>query len=608
MSRLGVLVLLVSFVPIARADWPHVRGPNYDGVSRETGLADTWPEDGPRRVWSRELGQGHSGIVVGEGRVFTQWQSAAGQYLLCLDPVTGDQLWQTRCDRPWQLHGAYPGPYATPTVHGGRVYFASPTGLVGCADATDGRIAWTVDIHDRFAGRGFSFGYAATPLVEDGRVYLPAGGPAASMVALDAASGATLWTSGGDPASYCPALPITWKGRRGIVGYLENNLVIADAATGDLWHRKRLSAGYDEHSAWPIYREPHLLLTSPFKNGASRLRLDGDPLTLTPDWISKHLSNDVASSVLVGDAVYGFDLKQLQASVHRPSRGEFRCLDWATGAVRWSTDRVGHSTVLAADGKLFLFSDSGTLVLARADAAAYEELGRVTLFEDEVCWTPPALSRGRLYVRSPSRLVCLGVGRGQDDAPSIVLPRPGGWRVDPSWLLSREREYPNDAPSPTEARLWLAACLLMMAAAGLVTAFFPRGAAPWVFAGALMVLGMLGTNLFSALADRCLFTWPLSLFAALYAATRAGLGGRWWSRLGILGLVLACGVYYLACRAVGMSVAWHYLFGMPFGLPLCAWAIAVESRQPRWAAVLVVLAFAAFFAGGEGLLLWRQIY
>src|SRR5205085_11987181 len=141
--------------------------------------------------------------------------------------------------------------------------------------------------------------------------------------------GRTLWATGSDPASYCPALPIVFQGRRCVVGYLQNALVLVDCADGKLLHRQPISSGYDEHSAWPLYQEPHLLLLSPFRAAAVRLRLEpgpGESLLCRPDWKSRELSNDVLSSVLYDGHVYGFHLKQTQASNHRTSRGSFKCL------------------------------------------------------------------------------------------------------------------------------------------------------------------------------------------------------------------------------------------------------------------------------------------
>ena len=58
-----LLVLMLVIAQLA-ADWPHVRGPNYDAISPEIGLAETWPTAGPSVLWSRELGPGYSGFVV----------------------------------------------------------------------------------------------------------------------------------------------------------------------------------------------------------------------------------------------------------------------------------------------------------------------------------------------------------------------------------------------------------------------------------------------------------------------------------------------------------------------------------------------------------------
>ena len=162
--------------PAPGPGWPHRRGPRYDAISEETGLAESWPAEGPPVLWTLELGQGYSGLIAVGDRVFTQTQTLYRQAVVCLDADTGQTLWEHNYGWPYEAAGMYPGPRATPTWHGGRIYFAGPRGLVGCLDAADGRPLWSVNVKEQFAGRGFDFGYSCSPLVEEGKVILPAGG------------------------------------------------------------------------------------------------------------------------------------------------------------------------------------------------------------------------------------------------------------------------------------------------------------------------------------------------------------------------------------------------------------------------------------------------
>lgn len=176
--------------------WPHVRGPNYSGVSEETGLADSWPPGGPPLVWKREIGRGYSGVTAVGNRLFTRRQTPTEQSVVCLDADTGSTVWEHRYGWACEPGGMYPGPRATPTWGAGRVYYAAPDGLVGCLRASDGARFWEVNVNKQFGGRGTEFGYACSPLVEAGKVILPVGGPQASVVALSAIDGSTTCAGG----------------------------------------------------------------------------------------------------------------------------------------------------------------------------------------------------------------------------------------------------------------------------------------------------------------------------------------------------------------------------------------------------------------------------
>jgi hypothetical protein len=112
--------------------WPFIRGPDFNGHSAEIHLANSWPSEGPPVLWNRPLGQGYSAFTAAGNRVFTQYQTLGGQYVICLNADTGQTLWEYRYDWPYEAGGVYPGPRATPTLADGGVYFAAPSGMVGC--------------------------------------------------------------------------------------------------------------------------------------------------------------------------------------------------------------------------------------------------------------------------------------------------------------------------------------------------------------------------------------------------------------------------------------------------------------------------------------------
>jgi hypothetical protein len=68
-----VLAAIVFCLSEARAqDWPQWRGPNRDGISKETGLLKQWPATGPALVWKATgAGGGYSSLAISGGRIFT---------------------------------------------------------------------------------------------------------------------------------------------------------------------------------------------------------------------------------------------------------------------------------------------------------------------------------------------------------------------------------------------------------------------------------------------------------------------------------------------------------------------------------------------------------
>lgn len=640
--------------------WPFIRNSTFDGHSREIHIADSWPEQGPPVLWTRELGQGYSAFVAAGRRVFTQAQSLAGQVVLCLDADTGETIWKHRYDLPFEPLLPYPGPRATPTLDGHHVYFAAPDGLIGCLEQNSGDEVWSLNVVETYGGEGIEFGYSCSPTVVDGKVFLPVGGSGASLVALDAKTGVEVWRSGDDPASYTPAYPISAGGRPAIVGYLQNSLLICDRNTGALLARKGLSQGYDEHSAWPLYQEPYLWISAPFRSGSELLEiLPGEEsiaerrstfLQLKKVWKNRDLSNDVSSSVLVDGHIYGFDLYDAQSKTQRPSRGKFRCVRFLTGETRWeigtgrprrlNSDRpddakpeIGQSGIIVADGTLILLNELGELILARVNSERYEELARTSVLGGELTWTPPILHRGRVYIRNQTRAVCVFVGDPEllhAETPLLtVADVPQTQYTDwASTLLAIEPEYAFDIPSKEWLDRWLIAGVLFLVIGSVVGTglrrLFPRLNAHTACLIVASLLGALGTTLLSRMTGEFFFTWHLVVFSSFeplgntlrLKRPRPGeksIGAvppSRWNELARWGLFLAVSsAFFLVCRRLSLVFQWAYLGGFVGAAPFCWMSARLADRQGIWNEplrhLLRLLSFLGFSLVAAGILAAR---
>lgn len=624
LSMFGI-ILQCFLVEAAETDspsgWPSIRGSQFDGRVRGEELADHWPTTGPPVLWVRPLGQGYSSFIAHGDRVFTQTQSLAGQSVVCLEAETGRTVWEYRYDWPFEASGLYPGPRATPSYDAGRIYFAAPSGLIGALSEDRGKLIWSVNLKEKFDGKGTDFGYSASPTLVDGKVFLPVGGHGSSVVALDGRTGKILWKSGDASASYTPLLPIEMRGQRALIALMENTLSAYDLQSGTEFWSIDLSQGYDEHAAWPIFSEPYLLICSPFKSGATLYDLGSD-IRRPPKEVrrTRQMSNDIFSSLLIGDVLYGFDLLDVQAKLHRPSRGTFRCLEFPSLKQRWETVQTGHSTVLEANGKLILFNDKGELILAKADPEAYVELGRTELLTGEICWTQPTLHNGRLYVRNQTQAACLYLGRPEKlprtDRQSKLLSItdiPHGRYFDFAAILGIEPEYAFDVPDSDWINAWYFYSLIAtLLPAAILTLFVRRVWPPtgiisrwrfyWIVA---FILGIVGTTCLSLLRGAFTFTWPVCIFCGLQSV----IFHSHWGALkqvrhprivsySMATLFLAiCVGYFLICRRLSLVTEWVFLIGMLGGVPFAILG-ARDSLKPAgsFRAILWTgLAFSAYY-------------
>src|SRR5437867_3832855 len=91
---LAPLLIALGFVAARAQEWPQWGGPHRNFYADSAGLAASWPEGGPRQLWRRELGFGHSSIVVDGDRLYTMYRNDSKEVVIALDPNNGRTVWE----------------------------------------------------------------------------------------------------------------------------------------------------------------------------------------------------------------------------------------------------------------------------------------------------------------------------------------------------------------------------------------------------------------------------------------------------------------------------------------------------------------------------------
>ncbi len=402
-----VFLAMGLHLPAPGADWPRFRGPDLNGISPETNWFRPWPATGPKILWRASVGTGFSSMAVSQGRLVTMGNAAEADTVFCFDARTGKLLWKHSYPAPLDAKYYEGGPLATPTIDGERVYTMSKRAKVFCFEAASGSVIWQKDLVMELGLNVNEWGLAGSPLVQGNLLVLNVG---SAGTALDRTSGKVIWTSGTDATGYASPVPFTSEGKPAVAIFAAKALVAVVPQTGrELW-RFPWVTGYDNNNADPVFAGNRCFIST-YDRGAALLELrQGRPAAV---YTNENMHTHMNACVKLGDYLYGMNGREGRG---RPN--DFRCLKFHTGQVQWQTTGLGVGSVIAADGKLIIMSETGELVIAEAAPEAFKPLARAQVLGGR-CWTPPALADGIIYCRNARGDLVAVEARPDSPAPPL---------------------------------------------------------------------------------------------------------------------------------------------------------------------------------------------
>ena len=398
------------------AAWPQWGGPNRNFVVDSRGLANAWPASGPKKLWSRSLGEGHSAIAVEAGRLYTMYRPLGmmsmvrrsdEEVITALDANTGKTIWEHKYPSPTSgvdfSEGA--GPHSTPLVTTDRVYATGSRKELFALNKSDGAVVWSHDLIKEYGAEPPGRGYSCSPLTYGGHIIVSVGGAHQSLAAFDARTGALVWKKGDFEHSPNSPIVIDIDGQKQIVFFAGDVVAGVDPANGTTLWTYPHKTDWGLNISTPIWSpSDHLLfVSSAYSTGSRLLELhqSGGKTTVTQKWFNNRMRIHIGTAIRIGGAIIG-------------SSGDFgpaflSAVDVASGKVLWQDRTFARAQLLYADGKLVILDEDGTLGLATAGPEGLKVLAKASILQN-LAWTPPSLVGTRLYARDRKSIAAFDLG------------------------------------------------------------------------------------------------------------------------------------------------------------------------------------------------------
>jgi outer membrane protein assembly factor BamB len=396
------LPVITMSKPAPEADWPQWRGPMRNGLSSETGLLKSWPENGPTVSWTiTNLGDGYGSLAIRGDRIYVQGAVEGKSTVFCLNRANGSRIWEVMLG-PKVNESRGNGPRSTPTLDGDKVYVLTENGDLACLRERDGARVWGKNILQEYGASNPKWLLSESPLIDGNRLIVSPGGNGAGMVALDKMTGKEIWRAKelSDQAGYSSIIAADVGGVRSYMTFTSTAAIGVRASDGKLMWSYPKVANRVANCTTPVFADNKVFFSSAYDTGAALLNLtaEGGEVKAQETYFTREMQNHHGGMVLVNGYLYGF------------SNAILTCIEFNTGKVMWKDRSVGKGSITYADGMLYLLGEKQMVGLAEANPNAYVEKGRFPIKDmGRESWAHPVVIGGKLYIRNQGELTCYNV-------------------------------------------------------------------------------------------------------------------------------------------------------------------------------------------------------
>lgn len=412
------IAVVLAFAALVTADartapdtsWLQWGGPRRNFMVESPALASSWPSGGPKRLWTRSLGEGHSAIVVEGNRIYTMYRAAGllsmvrrtqTETIGAFDAATGKTIWEHTFDSPTGdlnlSEGA--GPHATPLIVGNTLFAIGSRMALFALDKNSGKVLWQHDVLKEFGSKPDDRGYSPSPLAYRDTILIPTRAKGAAVIAFNQKTGAAAWKAGDYDTGPGSPMLINVNGQDQAVISGANEIVGIDPSNGAVLWKHPHKTDWGLNISTPVWGADNLLFVSAaYNNGARMLRLAqaGGKTTVQEVWFQNRMRTHIGTVIRLGDLVVG-------------SSGDFGpcptvAVDVKTGQVLWQNRDFARSTFLYADNKLIIMDEDGNIGLAQPNRQGLNVLAKASVLTNRA-WTVPTLVGTTLYVRDRAKMM-----------------------------------------------------------------------------------------------------------------------------------------------------------------------------------------------------------